>query len=95
MNLTVKIIYAIIFAAVFSCSVNNLYSQVTVTATAGTLGPTNYASLNAALSQVGILHNGDVTVMINATPVTLGATSTLGSTGFTSCTIYRQLPDAY
>lgn len=88
MNLTVKIIYAIIFAAVFSCSVNNLYSQVTVTATAGTLGPTNYASLNAALSQVGILHNGDVTVMINATPVTLGATSTLGSTGFTSCTIY-------
>ncbi len=88
MNFTVKIIYAILFTAIFGCSVNNLYSQVTVTATAGTLGPTNYASLNAALSQVGVVHNGDVTVMINATPVTLGATSTLGSTGFTSCTIY-------
>jgi len=88
MKFSVKTIYAIIFTAVFGCSVNNLYSQVTVTATAGTLGPTIYTSLNAALAQVGVLHNGDVTVMINATPVTLGATSTLGSTGFTSCTIF-------
>lgn len=88
MNLTVKIIYAIIFAAVFSCSINNLYSQVTVTATAGTPGPTNYASLNAALAQVGVAHNGDVTVKINATPINLGTTSAIGSTGFTSCIIY-------
>jgi hypothetical protein len=82
-----KKIYAILFAALLCFASSNSFSQVTVTATAGTVGPTNYTSLNLALAQVGVLHNGDVTVAIGASePVAVAGT--IGSVGFTSCKIY-------
>lgn len=82
-----KKIFVILFAALLSIASSNSFSQVTVTATAGTLGPTNYASLSLALAQVGVLHNGDVTVTLDASDPAAAA-GTLGSTGFTSCKIY-------
>ena len=81
-----KKLFVILFVAMISFAAGNSFSQVTVTATAGTLGPTSYTSLSLALAQVGVLHQGAVTVSINASHTSVAGT--IGSTGFTSCNIW-------
>ncbi|MBK5284074.1 MAG: hypothetical protein JJE25_01615, partial [Bacteroidia bacterium] len=72
------------------------YSQVSVTATAGTVGPTAYTTLGAALAAINDgTHQGDVTVAITANTTETSTAflngSTAGSANYTSVLIR---PDA-
>jgi len=65
----------------FAWTINAAASNVTVTATAGTPGPTNYATLKDAMDAInGGTHQGDITVAINAN-TTETAPSVLNSSG--------------
>lgn len=65
----------------YAWTINAAASNVTVTATAGTPGPTNYATLKDAIDAInGGTHQGDITVAIN-TNTTETAPSVLNSSG--------------
>ena len=69
------------------------FSQINVTATSGTLGPTSYTTLKAAFDAVNLgTHQGVITIQITAstteTATALLNYSGLGSASYTSITIY-------
>ncbi|MFN6040077.1 MAG: beta strand repeat-containing protein, partial [Bacteroidota bacterium] len=73
----------------------NGWGQVSVTATAGTLGPTNYATLNGASGAFAAInagtHRGNITITITANYTEVAATglnnSGSGASNYTSITI--------
>ncbi|MFM9027684.1 MAG: beta strand repeat-containing protein, partial [Bacteroidota bacterium] len=74
---------------VFTCFwVNDVFSQVSVTATSGTTGPSSYASVSAAFAAINIgTHKGAITIRITGNTTEPGAvTALLGSGGSSSYT---------
>ena len=53
-----------IFLILFTSS--HAFSQLTITATAGNMGPTNYTTLKAGFDAINSgIHQGSITVMVN------------------------------
>lgn len=76
----------------FSILFSSVYSQVSVTATAGTTGPTSYTTLNNAFAAINAgTHQGNITISITANTTETGAcvlnSSGAGSASYTSVTI--------
>ncbi len=87
--------YLLVALAIFACCTTVL-AQVSVTATAGTPGPTTYATVNAAFGAINDgTHQGDVTITISsntsepATPIPLLGSGT-GTSNYTSVLIRPQ-----
>jgi hypothetical protein len=88
-----KFFSLLIISALFFLSIKNSFSQVTVTATAGNVGPVVYTTLGAAFTAINAgTHQGAITISITAntnegsTPVTLNS-SGAGSASYTSVLI--------
>ena len=68
----------LIFLCSFLLSVFSLQAQVSVSATAGTLGPTNYATLSAAFAAINAgTHQGVINISITANTTEPGAPTAL------------------
>ena len=81
-------IYLLLFIAFFTSAVS---AQVSVTATAGTVGPTTYTTLKLAFDAINAgTHQGAVAISINAN-TTETATATLNASGSGSAS-YTSVP---
>jgi len=81
-NVLKKVLKTTLLAILFSFSFLQLSAQVSVTATAGTLGPTSYTTVKLAFDAINAgTHQGVIVISINASTTEITTPCVLNSTG--------------